>query len=71
MSDFPADLFMLDEKESSQKSKKLSPFRQKLSLMSSLLRLSFQWGFIPYVVYLGFRQGADPGMPFTFFNIFL
>jgi mitochondrial import receptor subunit TOM7 len=23
----------------------------------------FHWGFIPYVLYLGFKKGADQGMP--------
>ncbi|XP_036266662.1 mitochondrial import receptor subunit TOM7 homolog [Pipistrellus kuhlii] len=26
-------------------------------------QFAIRWGFIPLVIYLGFKKGADPGMP--------
>ncbi|XP_014223203.1 mitochondrial import receptor subunit TOM7 homolog [Trichogramma pretiosum] len=42
----------------------LSPkVKQKISVVLALSRTAFHWGFIPAVLYLGFRKGTDPGMP--------
>ena len=30
-----------------------------LAKSAKIFRLGFQWGFVPAVVYLGFRRGAD------------
>ncbi|RWS10086.1 mitochondrial import receptor subunit TOM7-like protein [Dinothrombium tinctorium] len=40
-----------------------SETRQRLATVLSVCRFSFQYGFIPFVIWLGFRKGADPGMP--------
>ncbi|NP_001155867.1 translocase of outer mitochondrial membrane 7 homolog isoform X1 [Nasonia vitripennis] len=42
----------------------LSPqTKQKISVVLNVSKTVFHWGFIPAVLYLGFRRGADPGMP--------
>ncbi|XP_065352100.1 mitochondrial import receptor subunit TOM7 homolog [Cloeon dipterum] len=44
--------------------------KQRLAKVSALARTVFHWGFIPTVLYLGFRKGADPGMPpLTIFSL--
>ncbi|CAM1307529.1 Uncharacterised protein g4620 [Pycnogonum litorale] len=37
--------------------------KQRLSTVFTLCRTTFQWGFVPVVLYLGFKKGSDPGMP--------
>ncbi|XP_050301973.1 mitochondrial import receptor subunit TOM7 homolog [Anthonomus grandis grandis] len=37
--------------------------KQRLSIVIEMGKTVFHYGFIPTVLYLGFRQGADPGMP--------
>ncbi|XP_064214245.1 translocase of outer mitochondrial membrane 7 homolog isoform X1 [Tribolium castaneum] len=37
--------------------------KQRLSLVIELTKTVFHYSFIPTVLYLGFRKGADPGMP--------
>ncbi|KZS06082.1 Mitochondrial import receptor subunit TOM7 [Daphnia magna] len=43
---------------------KLSPdTKKKLTAVVNFGKTIFHWSFIPTVLYLGFRQGTDPGMP--------
>ncbi|XP_076461111.1 mitochondrial import receptor subunit TOM7 homolog [Babylonia areolata] len=37
--------------------------KQRISTLVSGLRVAVQWGFIPTVLYLGFKKGADEGQP--------
>ncbi|XP_056645121.1 mitochondrial import receptor subunit TOM7 homolog [Diorhabda sublineata] len=37
--------------------------KQRLSTVIDLAKTVFHYGFIPTVLYLGFKKGADPGMP--------
>ncbi|XP_032836492.1 mitochondrial import receptor subunit TOM7 homolog [Petromyzon marinus] len=37
--------------------------RRRLSRVFRVTQLAIRWGFIPTVLYLGFKKGADPGMP--------
>ncbi|KAF4521154.1 hypothetical protein B566_EDAN012920 [Ephemera danica] len=37
--------------------------RRRLAKVAALTRTVFHWGFIPTVLYLGFKTGSDPGMP--------
>ncbi|KHN80247.1 Mitochondrial import receptor subunit TOM7 -like protein [Toxocara canis] len=40
---------------------KLAAWQQQLVSKSvDCLRLGVQWGFVPFILYLGFRQGAEP-----------
>ncbi|KAH9391047.1 Tomm7p [Tyrophagus putrescentiae] len=41
----------------------LSGVKARLAQIMGLVRVGYQYGFIPYVIYLGIKQGADPGMP--------
>lgn len=43
---------------------KLSPeMKNRVSSVIWLGKTIFHWGFIPTVIYLGFKKGADEGMP--------
>ncbi|XP_065522388.1 mitochondrial import receptor subunit TOM7 homolog isoform X2 [Lathamus discolor] len=37
--------------------------RQRLQQLFKGGQFAIRWGFIPVVLYLGFKRGADPGMP--------
>lgn len=37
--------------------------KRRLATVLALTKEVFHWGFIPTVLYLGFKKGADPGMP--------
>ncbi|XP_066153776.1 mitochondrial import receptor subunit TOM7 homolog [Euwallacea fornicatus] len=37
--------------------------KQRLSIVIELSKTVFHYAFIPTVLYLGFKKGADPGMP--------
>ncbi|XP_029170439.1 mitochondrial import receptor subunit TOM7 homolog [Nylanderia fulva] len=37
--------------------------KQRIVIVMDVSKFVFQWGFIPAVLFLGFRKGADPGMP--------
>ncbi|XP_012220865.1 mitochondrial import receptor subunit TOM7 homolog [Linepithema humile] len=42
----------------------LSPTtKQRIAIVMDVTKFIFQWGFIPSVLFLGFKKGADPGMP--------
>ncbi|CAN7996133.1 unnamed protein product [Ixodes pacificus] len=42
----------------------MSPeMKQKVAVVLTVTREVFHWGFIPAILYLGFKKGADPGMP--------
>ncbi|XP_058818523.1 mitochondrial import receptor subunit TOM7 homolog [Topomyia yanbarensis] len=42
----------------------LSPdAKERLSVVFEIVKTTFHWGFIPTVLYLGFRQGSEAGMP--------
>ncbi|XP_011865359.1 PREDICTED: mitochondrial import receptor subunit TOM7 homolog [Vollenhovia emeryi] len=42
----------------------LSPTaKQRVAIVLNVSKFVFQWGFIPSIIFLGFRKGADPGMP--------
>ncbi|KAL5948502.1 mitochondrial import receptor subunit TOM7 homolog [Microplitis demolitor] len=44
--------------------------KQKVSTVLEITKTVFHWGFIPTVIYLGFRKGADPGMtPLTLMSL--
>lgn len=39
----------------------LSPSQKQLVLRAvNVSTFAFQWGFVPFVVYLGFRKGPEP-----------
>ncbi|KAK2148560.1 hypothetical protein LSH36_491g01016 [Paralvinella palmiformis] len=37
--------------------------KRRASAIIGLAKFIFHWGFIPAVLYLGFRKGQEPGMP--------
>ncbi|XP_008299466.1 mitochondrial import receptor subunit TOM7 homolog [Stegastes partitus] len=37
--------------------------KQRLQQLFQCGQFVIRWGFIPTVLYLGFKRGADPGMP--------
>jgi len=37
--------------------------KRRISTVTTLAKTTFHWTFIPVVLYLGFKQGAEPGMP--------
>ncbi|XP_043513148.1 mitochondrial import receptor subunit TOM7 homolog [Frieseomelitta varia] len=37
--------------------------KQKIAIILNVSKTVFHWGFIPAILFLGFRKGADPGMP--------
>ncbi|XP_043599029.1 mitochondrial import receptor subunit TOM7 homolog [Bombus pyrosoma] len=37
--------------------------KQKIAIVLDVSKTIFHWGFIPAILFLGFRKGADPGMP--------
>ncbi|XP_063985643.1 mitochondrial import receptor subunit TOM7 homolog [Diachasmimorpha longicaudata] len=42
----------------------LSPAtKQKIAVVLEVTKTVFHWGFMPTVLYLGFKKGADPGLP--------
>ena len=47
--------------------------RSLMSRLQSLVSMSkfvFQWGFLPFIIYLGFRQGPEPnGPPLSFASL--
>jgi len=46
--------------------------KMRLSKLLGFCRMIFQYGFIPLVLYLGFQQGAEPGMPpLTWHSLFV
>ncbi|KAH3716407.1 hypothetical protein DPMN_059129 [Dreissena polymorpha] len=43
---------------------KLTPeTKQRISKLVGIAKTTFRYGFIPFVIYLGFKQGPDEGMP--------
>nr|XP_022899743.1 mitochondrial import receptor subunit TOM7 homolog [Onthophagus taurus] len=45
--------------------------KQRLSIVVNMGKTVFHYGFLPTVLYLGFKKGADPGMPeISFGNLF-
>ncbi|KAI8127598.1 mitochondrial import receptor subunit TOM7 homolog [Lucilia cuprina] len=42
----------------------LSPgVKERLEVVYEIAKTTFHWGFVPMVLYLGFKKGAEPGMP--------
>ncbi|XP_037904062.1 mitochondrial import receptor subunit TOM7 homolog [Hermetia illucens] len=42
----------------------LSPdAKERLGIVFEAVKTVFHWGFIPTVIYLGFRKGPEAGMP--------
>ncbi|XP_063159829.1 mitochondrial import receptor subunit TOM7 homolog [Candoia aspera] len=37
--------------------------KQRLQHLFKGGQFAIRWGFVPVVLYLGFKRGADPGMP--------
>ncbi|XP_017884686.1 mitochondrial import receptor subunit TOM7 homolog [Ceratina calcarata] len=37
--------------------------KQRIAIVLEVTKVVFHWGFIPAILFLGFRKGADPGMP--------
>ncbi|XP_007901497.1 mitochondrial import receptor subunit TOM7 homolog [Callorhinchus milii] len=37
--------------------------KQRLQQLFRCGQTAIRWGFIPTVLYLGFKRGGDPGMP--------
>ncbi|XP_058126324.1 mitochondrial import receptor subunit TOM7 homolog [Anopheles ziemanni] len=40
-----------------------SDVKERLGVVFEVVKTSFHWGFIPTLLYLGFRKGSEPGMP--------
>ncbi|XP_075043552.1 mitochondrial import receptor subunit TOM7 homolog [Mixophyes fleayi] len=38
-------------------------FKQRLQKVFKCRQFTVRWGFTPLILYLGFKRGADPGMP--------
>ncbi|XP_026088086.1 mitochondrial import receptor subunit TOM7 homolog [Carassius auratus] len=49
--------------ESEMMSKLSKESKQRLQQVFQCGQFIIRWGFIPTVLYLGFKRGADPGMP--------
>lgn len=44
--------------------------KDRLQMVMNLVKVSFHWGYIPVVLYFGFRKGPDPGSaPFSLGSI--
>ncbi|XP_026480561.1 mitochondrial import receptor subunit TOM7 homolog [Ctenocephalides felis] len=42
----------------------LSPAaKERASIVFNICRVTFHYGFIPTILYLGFKKGSDNGMP--------
>ncbi|XP_055644679.1 mitochondrial import receptor subunit TOM7 homolog [Toxorhynchites rutilus septentrionalis] len=42
----------------------LSPgAKERLGVVFEVVKTTFHWGFVPAVLYLGFRKGSEAGMP--------
>jgi len=37
--------------------------RKRIATVLSVARTAFHWGFVPTVLYLGFKKGAEAGTP--------
>lgn len=37
--------------------------KERLNAVLGLVRTVVQWGYIPTILYLGIKKGADPGCP--------
>lgn len=37
--------------------------KERLSIVLDVLKGIFHIGYIPFILYLGYRKGANPGMP--------
>jgi len=37
--------------------------KRRISTVTYIAKKTFHWGFIPVVLYLGFKKGAEPGSP--------
>ncbi|KAH8356196.1 hypothetical protein KR200_006109 [Drosophila serrata] len=37
--------------------------KERLKVVLNAMETTVAWGFIPFVLFLGFRRGADPDMP--------
>ncbi|XP_044741482.1 mitochondrial import receptor subunit TOM7 homolog [Chrysoperla carnea] len=37
--------------------------KNRFGIVVDAVKTAFHWGFIPGVIYLGFKMGPDPGMP--------
>ncbi|MGH0143454.1 UNVERIFIED_CONTAM: hypothetical protein FKN15_000405 [Acipenser sinensis] len=37
--------------------------KQRLQQVFQCGQFAIRWGFIPTILYLGFKRGADPGLP--------
>ncbi|XP_077979172.1 mitochondrial import receptor subunit TOM7 homolog [Glandiceps talaboti] len=37
--------------------------KKRISTLWRATTTVFQWGYVPFILYLGFKRGADPGMP--------
>ncbi|XP_022228827.1 mitochondrial import receptor subunit TOM7 homolog [Drosophila obscura] len=45
--------------------------KERLMIVLNVVQKAIHWGFVPLVVYLGYRKGPEPGMPpLTLMNIF-
>jgi import receptor subunit TOM7 len=36
---------------------------KRLTRIIGMLKTGFHWGYLPFILYLGFQRGAEPGMP--------
>lgn len=36
--------------------------KQRVAALLAIARETFHWSFVPIVLYLGFKKGADPGV---------
>ncbi|XP_037946137.1 mitochondrial import receptor subunit TOM7 homolog [Teleopsis dalmanni] len=37
--------------------------KDRLEFIFNIIKTTFHYGFMPFVLYLGFRKGPEPGMP--------
>ncbi|XP_078621984.1 mitochondrial import receptor subunit TOM7 homolog [Branchiostoma floridae x Branchiostoma japonicum] len=37
--------------------------KARVQTVVGIAKTIFHWGYVPFIIYLGFKKGADPGMP--------
>jgi len=64
---FPENIFI----EIITFSANMSPeMKSRITTVVNVAKTAFHWGYVPVVLYLGFKKGAEPGMPpLTLFSL--
>ncbi|XP_034670102.1 mitochondrial import receptor subunit TOM7 homolog [Drosophila subobscura] len=45
--------------------------KDRLMIVLNVVQKTIHWGFVPFVIYMGFHKGAEIGMPpLTIINLF-